>query len=172
MRATPPAPVLTPTPPPTTLARPIEARHAINLLSQPRLYILFRHFGALAQLVARFHGMEEVRGSNPLCSTTNPKSQLAPFCGPENQAKPTPKTTHFTRINPSSHSFSPESFRDSVPTHDRQQRPNPRPQLLVLMRDEKEVQMPKVGWAMIGGSATLVISPSFAVALISFWSHV
>ena len=25
--------------------------------------------GALAQLVARFHGMEEVRGSNPLCST-------------------------------------------------------------------------------------------------------
>ncbi len=27
-------------------------------------------FGALAQLVARFHGMEEVRGSNPLCSTS------------------------------------------------------------------------------------------------------
>ena len=26
-------------------------------------------FWALAQLVARFHGMEEVRGSNPLCST-------------------------------------------------------------------------------------------------------
>jgi hypothetical protein len=25
--------------------------------------------GALAQLVARFHGMEEVRGSNPLSST-------------------------------------------------------------------------------------------------------
>ena len=25
--------------------------------------------GAMAQLVARFHGMEEVRGSNPLCST-------------------------------------------------------------------------------------------------------
>ena len=23
----------------------------------------------MAQLVARFHGMEEVRGSNPLCST-------------------------------------------------------------------------------------------------------
>ena len=26
-------------------------------------------FGAMAQLVARFHGMEEVRGSNPLSST-------------------------------------------------------------------------------------------------------
>src|SRR5215212_5700742 len=28
-----------------------------------------RHQGALAQLVARFHGMEEVRGSSPLSST-------------------------------------------------------------------------------------------------------
>ena len=28
-----------------------------------------RSRGALAQLVARFHGMEEVRGSNPLSST-------------------------------------------------------------------------------------------------------
>jgi hypothetical protein len=27
------------------------------------------HRGALAQLVARFHGMEEVRGSSPLSST-------------------------------------------------------------------------------------------------------
>jgi hypothetical protein len=27
------------------------------------------NYGALAQLVARFHGMEEVRGSNPLSST-------------------------------------------------------------------------------------------------------
>ena len=27
------------------------------------------HLGALAQLVARFHGMEEVRGSSPLSST-------------------------------------------------------------------------------------------------------
>ena len=26
-------------------------------------------YGAMAQLVARFHGMEEVRGSNPLSST-------------------------------------------------------------------------------------------------------
>ncbi len=34
------------------------------------VYILVEHFGALAQLVARFHGMEEVRGSNPLCSTS------------------------------------------------------------------------------------------------------
>ncbi len=31
--------------------------------------------GALAQLVARFHGMEEVRGSNPLCSTLTKISQ-------------------------------------------------------------------------------------------------
>jgi hypothetical protein len=28
--------------------------------------------GALAQLVARFHGMEEVRGSSPLSSTIEP----------------------------------------------------------------------------------------------------
>ena len=28
-----------------------------------------KHRGALAQLVARFHGMEEVRGSSPLSST-------------------------------------------------------------------------------------------------------
>ena len=27
--------------------------------------------GAMAQLVARFHGMEEVRGSNPLSSTSS-----------------------------------------------------------------------------------------------------
>ncbi len=65
-RATLPPPVRTP---PTPLVRSIKVRHAINLLSPPGLYILFRHFGALAQLVARFHGMEEVRGSNPLCST-------------------------------------------------------------------------------------------------------
>src|SRR5215213_5114316 len=31
-----------------------------------------RHQGALAQLVARFHGMEEVRGSSPLSSTIKP----------------------------------------------------------------------------------------------------
>lgn len=31
--------------------------------------VLIKSCGALAQLVARFHGMEEVRGSNPLCST-------------------------------------------------------------------------------------------------------
>ena len=31
--------------------------------------------GALAQLVARFHGMEEVRGSNPLSSTSKRPSQ-------------------------------------------------------------------------------------------------
>ncbi len=28
--------------------------------------------GAMAQLVARLHGMEEVRGSNPLSSTQKP----------------------------------------------------------------------------------------------------
>jgi hypothetical protein len=31
-----------------------------------------RSQGALAQLVARFHGMEEVRGSSPLSSTVKP----------------------------------------------------------------------------------------------------
>ena len=31
-----------------------------------------RSQGALAQLVARFHGMEEVRGSSPLSSTIEP----------------------------------------------------------------------------------------------------
>ena len=31
--------------------------------------------GAMAQLVARFHGMEEVGGSNPPSSTTKPSSQ-------------------------------------------------------------------------------------------------
>ena len=34
--------------------------------------------GALAQLVARFHGMEEVRGSSPLSSTIKPLVRL-PF---------------------------------------------------------------------------------------------
>ena len=33
--------------------------------------------GAMAQLVARFHGMEEVRGSNPLSSTTFKTSAFA-----------------------------------------------------------------------------------------------
>ena len=31
------------------------------------------HLGAIAQLVERFHGMEEVRGSIPLSSTPNPR---------------------------------------------------------------------------------------------------
>ena len=34
--------------------------------------------GALAQLVARFHGMEEVRGSNPLCSTARTRLEPLP----------------------------------------------------------------------------------------------
>ena len=33
--------------------------------------------GAMAQLVARFHGMEEVGGSNPPSSTENPDTRLA-----------------------------------------------------------------------------------------------
>ena len=32
--------------------------------------------GAMAQLVARFHGMEEVGGSNPPSSTNNPQLRL------------------------------------------------------------------------------------------------
>lgn len=32
--------------------------------------------GALAQLVERFHGMEEVSGSTPLCSTIHPYHQV------------------------------------------------------------------------------------------------
>ena len=35
--------------------------------------------GALAQLVARFHGMEEVRGSNPLCSTQSTRLEPLPM---------------------------------------------------------------------------------------------
>ena len=36
--------------------------------------------GALAQLVARFHGMEEVRGSSPLSSTNAwPSHHYLPF---------------------------------------------------------------------------------------------
>ena len=32
----------------------------------------------MAQLVARFHGMEEVRGSNPLSSTTSDLHETSP----------------------------------------------------------------------------------------------
>jgi hypothetical protein len=38
--------------------------------------------GALAQLVARFHGMEEVRGSSPLSSTNSTYIRLAAPPGP------------------------------------------------------------------------------------------
>ena len=48
------------------------------------VYILVEHFGALAQLVARFHGMEEVRGSNPLCSTGQTKPQVRAYSGLRN----------------------------------------------------------------------------------------
>lgn len=37
--------------------------------------------GALAQLGERFHGMEEVRGSNPLCSTKISLSVLVSYTG-------------------------------------------------------------------------------------------
>jgi hypothetical protein len=36
----------------------------------------------MAQLVARFHGMEEVRGSNPLSSTQAVTDQVAAFVVP------------------------------------------------------------------------------------------
>ena len=35
----------------------------------------WRPLGAIAQLVERFHGMEEVRGSIPLSSTQNRRSE-------------------------------------------------------------------------------------------------
>ena len=38
-------------------------------IGQSRGRLARPHRGALAQLVARFHGMEEVRGSSPLSST-------------------------------------------------------------------------------------------------------
>jgi hypothetical protein len=38
-----------------------------------------QHCGALAQLVERFHGMEEVRGSIPLSSTKNPQVHARGF---------------------------------------------------------------------------------------------
>ncbi len=36
----------------------------------PKIFtVQVEEIGALAQLVERFHGMEEVNGSTPLCST-------------------------------------------------------------------------------------------------------
>src|SRR5699024_11930288 len=39
-------------------------------------------YGAMAQLVARFHGMEEVRGSNPLSSTRESRETVTRQKGP------------------------------------------------------------------------------------------
>ena len=65
---TPPPP--TRRPPPCSSSLPTHP-HPIFLCSprSAKLPESARHRGALAQLVARFHGMEEVRGSNPLSST-------------------------------------------------------------------------------------------------------
>ena len=41
----------------------------MTLLVKARVTLRLPLFGALAQLVERFHGMEEARGSNPLSST-------------------------------------------------------------------------------------------------------
>ena len=38
-------------------------------MTKPKIYFIIPSFGALAQLGARLHGMEEVTGSNPVCST-------------------------------------------------------------------------------------------------------
>lgn len=35
------------------------------------------NLGALAQLVARLNGIQEASGSNPLCSTTSPRTSLS-----------------------------------------------------------------------------------------------
>ena len=55
----------------------LDLRHSRNV----RYYLSGRHGdelnnGAMAQLVARFHGMEEVGGSNPPSSTENSDTQL------------------------------------------------------------------------------------------------
>ncbi len=77
-------PNLTPPPPTrrphTCSSSPPTHPHPI-FLCRPRSAKLpesARHRGALAQLVARFHGMEEVRGSNPLSSTSNTKAGRPP----------------------------------------------------------------------------------------------
>ena len=40
-----------------------------DLVSHPHLGSIVQASGGMAQLVARLHGMEKVRGSNPLTST-------------------------------------------------------------------------------------------------------
>ena len=52
--------------------RLIRERRLLTVICQAsgESVILRSPLGAMAQLVARFHGMEEVRGSNPLSSTS------------------------------------------------------------------------------------------------------
>lgn len=66
-------------PSPACSSSPPRPLHPIFLCGPPsaKLPESARHRGALAQLVARFHGMEEVRGSNPLSSTASQR----PFPG-------------------------------------------------------------------------------------------
>ena len=44
-----------------------------------RVGIVDRRFGAIAQLVERFHGMEEVKGSIPFSSTPEPQFRSLGF---------------------------------------------------------------------------------------------
>lgn len=55
------------------LFRPLTAMRGAGIILTSR--------GGLAQLGERFHGMEEVRGSNPLSSTTHSSLKKAAFSG-------------------------------------------------------------------------------------------
>ncbi len=44
-------------------------REDMKIASRQKILYAFEHNGPLAQLVARFHGMEKVIGSNPIRST-------------------------------------------------------------------------------------------------------
>ena len=53
--------------------------HVMNLSKVEKLAIQLESLGDMAQLVARFHGMEEVRGSIPLISTSH-NHRLFTYC--------------------------------------------------------------------------------------------
>ena len=61
--------------------RPVRERRLLTVICQAsgESVILRSPLGAMAQLVARFHGMEEVRGSNPLSSTSFSHIKLLQF---------------------------------------------------------------------------------------------
>ena len=61
--------------------RPVRERRLLTVICQAsgESVILRSPLGAMAQLVARFHGMEEVRGSNPLSSTSFSHIKLVQF---------------------------------------------------------------------------------------------